>query len=364
MYIWIVFAILLAVSTAVVLLTYFKHQTKWWEFIIPFALSAIGFFISSIITENLQTGDQKYLSGYVVKAAHYEDWNELITYTESYVDANGKTQIRVKTRVDYHPEYWEAVDSNGHSERISSSLFNELVNRFNNKHFVELNRASYTNDGDKWETIYPNNDLLLEPTCIKIGYTNKLQTSNSVFTFQEIDPKEHSVYQYPPKQRLSYPPILGAAEQAEQKAFELLNAKVGKLKDIRVWVLIYQDQPQDLGFLQENYWKGGKQNDFVITVGVNTERVVKWAYIFSWSQSETLKIDTRNFLLDQEHLNLVALADWLYQNILEDYQARDFAEFNYIQVDPPWWATLLCFLLVAALNIGVTYWIIHNEHHD
>lgn len=334
---------------------------------IPFVLSGLGFWLSSMITENMQTTDYKYVSGYVVSAAYYEDWNELVTriITETYTDSQGnmRTRTRTVTEVVYHPEYYEAYDSCKQSYSISKASYHSFVKHFGNQQFVNLNRHHYSNDGDKYVTKFPGVDELLVPTCHQEGYTNKTQAANTVFDFPEVDKDIYPVYDYPKKNQLQYPPVLGNATREEQKALEILNSRLGKSNDIRVWVLLYEEESQDIGFQQENYWKGGNQNEIVITLGLS-DRKPKWVYVFGWTKSEMLKVETRNYIMNQEKLDLVSLANWLRVQIPKQYEPRDFKEFDYIQVDPPFWATLICFFIVLVFNVLVSWWIVVNEHHD
>lgn len=366
MLIWL--ALLIPVVTAVVLYHKFKHQTLWWEFLIPFLVSAFLIGVSKYCIETLQTRDTEYWGGWAVKAEYYEDWNELVTYTETYTDSKGRTQTRTKTRIDYHPPYWQVVDNNGCEISVNSATFESLCQKFGNKRFIELNRNYHTDDGDLYVTVWNQQDSALIPVTTSHSYENKVAVSDSVFNFPEVDPKTYGLFEYPEiTGYYSCKSILGSGDPSHAEAERSLtfwNAKLGATKQVRMLILVFQNQPIQAGFEQESYWKGGNKNGFVITLGVDSQNSITWCHPFSWTEIEDLKVDTREFVLSQKTLNLKAIVDWLVPQVKHRFERKHFQDFAYISVEPPAWATFLVFVLVTALNLGLSYWIINNDHQE
>lgn len=64
---------------------------------------------------------------------------------------------------------------------------------------------------------------------------------------------------------------------------------------VRVWVLLFNNLPRETGLLQEAYWVNGNKNELVICIGLNEDKIM-WSHIFSWTESQTIKIELRNFI--------------------------------------------------------------------
>jgi hypothetical protein len=111
-------------------------------------------------------------------------------------------------------------------------------------------------------------------------------------------------------------------------------------------------------------WENGNKNEFILCIGVDKEFNVEWANVFSWCEQELLKLEVRDFVLDQKKLNLEEVVGYMTTNVDRKFSRREFAEFSYLSVEPPFWGIMLTFFLTLAVDAGLAYWIIHNEHHD
>jgi len=375
---------------AIILLLFFKHKTVWWELLIPFAASVLLIFLSKAIVGHTMTTDTEYWGGYVTRAEYYERWNERVSCrhpkyrTETYTTRDSKGRTVTRTRqvqdgyhhaydVDEHPPYWKVVDSNGISVSISSARFEWLCGRFKERRFVDMRRSYHTRDGDKYEATWsaskdPNYEVL-EPVTSIHTYKNKVQVSDSVFNYPEVEnPQEYGLFDYPTRLAEGYlcPAILGnggpKAKEAEQK-FSAINALLGPSKQVRVWVLVFKGQPLQTAMEQEAYWKGGNKNEFILTIGVNKEQKVQWCHVISWTEVDTLKIEARNKVMEQDGkvLDLESVADWLHPALRRGFIRKEFADFNYLSIRPPMWTILVTYLLVILVNVGVSAWVIFNE---
>lgn len=109
---------------------------------------------------------------------------------------------------------------------------------------------------------------------------------------------------------------------------------------------------------------GGNMNEFVVTIGIDDDRNVKWCYPFSWTKSERLKVDTRQFVMGQDKLNLQSLSYYLQEQVDNQFVRLDFRQFDYLTVEPPVWAVVLTYVLVIIVNILVSWWAATNEFSD
>lgn len=369
-------ALFVPLLTAVVLLLFFKHRMAWFEYSIPFVVSVILIVASKAITESVQTRDKEFWGSNVRYAEYYEDWNEYIrkTCTESYscgTDSKGNTKYCTRTYdcsyVDYHPAYWKIKTTSNEEISISSAEYAHLTRQFGNEEFVELSRNYHSDDGDKYVTAWRGERETARPVVTEHLYENRVQASDDVFNFAEVGKEDvafYGLHNYPEVRNYQCRTILGFEDALAEKELRFINGDLGPIKQVRIWVIVFNGKSRDTGLLQESYWKGGNKNEFVVTIGIDSlSRKVQWCYPFSWTEEQRLKIDVRNFVESQGELNLLALAKFLETNIEQSFERKQFADFDYLTVEPPLLSVFITFLLTVALNLGLSWWAIKNELH-
>lgn len=382
MLVW--FALLIPIAATFIIWKRWPHEIAVWELIAPVGVCVLLIGLTQFALIQSQTKDSEYWGGIVTKAEYYERWNERVPCTHyeycetCTTDSRGNqtcTSYVCGTMhpydVDNHPPKWLVHNTNGETIRINKTKFRQLVSKFGNKSFVDLHRDYHTIDGDKYVSVWPETDETAEVMTTHHTYENRIQTSRSVFNYPKVTPeeqKQYGLYQWPSIRGFyDRPAILGRGgptmEEA-QREFQLLNGYLGRKKQLRIWVLIFQNQPRDAGHMQEAMWIGGNKNEFVITVGVDDEYHVEWAHVFSWTKKERLKIDTRYFLEEQDQLDLVALADWLRPRLNKRFVRRPFAEFDYIKVSPPTWGIILIYVLTLLASVGISWYAVANQIRD
>lgn len=383
-------AMLIPILTAGVLYYQFRHKTLWWEFLIPFVASGILIAVCKYSTELSEVTDTEYWGGWVTHAEYYEDWNERVacvhpkyvtrTRIVTRTGADGKPYTTTETYqefvgfehpydVAYHPEYWEVTDSNEISQHVNKSTFERLAQQFGNREFVDLHRFYHTDDGDKYVATWRGQDATLEPYTSTHWYENRVQATHTIIEFRDVDPKERGLYEYPDVDGYTCPSILGDGGPGTADAERLLsiaNAKLGKRKQLRMWVVLFHDQPLEAAIAQRDYWRGGNKNEFVLVIGLNGKNQVQWCYPFSWTEVEGLKVDARNFIIGQKgkELDMVSTVKWLIDACDERFERKEFADFAYLTVDPPTWGYVITFILTILLNVGLSWFIIINEYEE
>jgi hypothetical protein len=363
--------------TGAVLYYKFHKKIHLWELVALVGIPVLLIIGSKSLVESLQTMDTEYWGGWTTKAEYYEDWNERVPCahpeyrTESYTDSKGRTQTRQvyvgqqhAYDVSYHPEHWDLHTSNGERLSISRDRFEFLCNRFGSRKFVDLGRSYHTNDGDKYVTTWAGTDETFDTVVTKHSYENRVAVSDSVFNYPEVEEstkKDYGLYNYPPLIDYKQRAVLGPGGGQADQRFRYWNAKLGRLKQVKMFVCVYQGQPKQAALEQEALWKGGNKNEFIICVGIDKERKVKWSYVFSWSESDGLKVRARDYLMGQEKLDLTAYVDWLAPEVQKDFVRKRFADFAYLTVEPPGWAVFLVYLLTLLACGGLGAFVVLNE---
>lgn len=378
----------MAIPVVVALFLYFFYQRKtlWWEFLIPFGASIVLIAGFKYSIEAGQVKDKEFWGGTVQVAEYYEDWDEEVpctheipcSHTKYCKDNKGREYAcgtkhsndgyRHKYDVDYHPPYWNAHDSNGITIGINSGVFERLCGQFGNKTFVDLHRNYHSNDGDKYVTKWNGEKERFEPVTTVHTYENRVQASGSIFNFCDVNPKTYGLFEYPDVNGYYTQPLIlgsGGPTQAEaEKRLQWWNATLGPKRQVRIFILVFQNQPLQAGFDQENYWKGGNKNEFIVTMGVDGQNRVQWSHAISWTEAEELKIETRDWVSSMGTLDLTKLVDWLGPEVEKKWKRKHFRDFSYLSVEPPLWAVLLAYFVTLAANLGVSYWAVRNQYSE
>lgn len=378
MIIWI--AVVLPLVTTGVLFVIFNHKVTWWELgiqiVVPFLLT-LG---AKSCAESSQTQATEYWGSYVASAAYCEPWNEKVScrhdipcaHPEYSKDSDGRRyQSGYKHfndgyyhafDVDEHGPDWTLYTSAGGSINVSEGTFANLCTQFGNKVFVNLNRHYYTRNGNKYSTEWKGEWEKLEPLTTIHTYENRVQATHNVFNFAKVDPKDFGLYEHPGISSYRQQCVLGDAgpDHLGAKKIEYLNAVLGSSRQVRLYVLIFKNQSIQAGLDQEAYWKAGNKNEFTTCIGVDDEYNVQWCHVFSWTEVDILKIEARSFITDQKTLDVMAYANWLAKEIPEKWQRKNFKDFSYITVDPPFSAVVWTFVITLLVSLGMGVFAVLN----
>ena len=383
MIIWLLLIIPIIIIAFLILK--YHHKVTWWEYIIQFGVAMLLIVIMKLIGEHSLMKDIEYWGDLIQRVEYYEyyeiwDHETCTRQVPCGTDEDGNTKYRTETydcsHLDRYPAHWEAITVSGWKFSISKEKYLELMERFEaNATFQDMHRERECGFGDR---VIKDGNMYYgtwgrEPeksyAVSKINtYKNKVQNSNSVFNYQKISEKEVQEYQlfdYPKVQNRRIPTILGGEGidsllQAEDK-FHFLNGDLGPRKQLHTWILLFKNKPLNIAHLQEAYWKGGNKNEFVVCIGIDDSLNVQWCHPFSWTEVQELKINTRNFVIDQKNLSLVQLSDYLYLELNEKWVRKEFKDFDYLTIEPPTWALITAFILQILFNIGFSIWSVRNE---
>ncbi len=381
--------------TALVLRYRWAKHVVWWEYLCQFAIAALLVFIMKVVIGTAQTTDTEYWGDLVQTVHEKEPWNEWVSQQcECCCDKEGKncTKYDCSYQDDHSPNWWVTTVM-GTTYGIDEAMYEKILQKFGGQRQVigsvrnhsansyascrsdskfrgkRVGQVSHTY-ATSWNQTYETHHFVAS----QHRYKNKVQASSSIFNYPEVtkeDIDHYGLYNYPAvNDNHDLPTILAPAsispmqiEQAEKK-LKWLNGKLGPRgnnRQVRVWILIYDKKPSTVAQLQEAYWKNGNKNELVVTIGLKEGNVVDWCHVFTWSEVMTIPIDVRNFVLDQDTLNLSSLADNLYEVVEKDWHRKAFAEFSYLTVEPPMWSIIVALVLQLLVNIGWAFFSIRNE---
>ena len=342
---WI-FLVLPIVAMVIAKIVYTK-EVHWIEAIITVIVIAILIAAFKSIGTSFITKDTEYINNYIQRVEYYEPWDEYISRTCTRqvacgTDSNGNTQYCSESYdcsyVEYHSAKWYMVDNQNISHYIKRNKYIELVNKFSTgQKFVDMHRDYHSYDGDMYYSKYNGEVDKIETITRKHSYENRILGSKSVFNYQEIDTSDirrYGLYDYPKIINYKQDNILGNDDKSAEVKLDHLNAKLGKKKQVTVFVLIYDADKYSQTSIdkQEALWKGGNKNEFIVCIGLSGDSV-KWSRVISWNENIILNIEVRDFILDKEVLDLNSLIDYMYIKIDSEFKRKSFSDFDYIKVE-------------------------------
>ncbi len=371
-------ALLIPLITSFILQYFFNRLIVWWELFIPMLFSIIFVFYSkSSIETNLVTSNE-FWGSFIDQLEYYEPWNEYITETctrSCCCDADNNncgTESYDCSYTKSHPPVYQILTTSKEVIPITKIQFDKLRSQIGNVKFEELNRDFHTMDGDliyyKW---HKDSSLAIPVTTIH-KYENRVKVaSQSVFNYGKVtntEKEKYSLKDYPKiYDTFKMDAVLGDSSSDSNLAnleFQYLNGLLGPTKQVRFFVLIFKNQPIDASLYQEKYWSGGNKNEFVINIGIDENRNVKWSKVFSWSKSEILKTNVQNFINNQEIFNLQKVAKYVETEAEKHFVRRSFKEFDYLTVEPPLLSILLTYILTICINFFISLWLLRNNYYD
>ena len=315
----------------------------------PIILGLIIIPLMSAGFKEYACSDTEYLSYYITKIRHYDEWDEWIHKTctrKVYkgTDENGHSIYEEEeydcSYREFHPERWSKFNNNGQEIYTTEEDFNRIKYIWGTKSiFVDMHRHYYRIDGDAQDYNWCGEWFHIETATYNHHYTNKIKGSGSVFNDRKIseeEAKELGLFNYPEPNRYEIDPnpILGIEHVSGRhiKKFQYLNAYYGLTKQIHIFVLVF---PKEVGAQiiedQKAYWGGGNKNEFIICLGLDKPAGrINWAGCFSWQDDTEMDVRCKNFLLDMKIIDLSKLADWIEQN-LDMWKRKEFKDFDYIE---------------------------------
>lgn len=368
-------AFLIPLAATIFLLIKFPHKTAWWEYLLNFGVPAVLIVLAKVISTTSQTATPEVWNNYVVSATYYEYWNEWITKTcyntcyDECEDANGGTYSCNPhdcnpydcSYQENHPPYWEAMDNQGHTFRITQKDFLELCMLWKNKKFIDMDRDYHTVDGDAYSTV---SDSFFDHTVARTtqhSYENRVKCSRSVFNFAKVDSgdiADFGLFKYPLISEFNYNPILGWDNPQASMRLQRYNARIGSFRQVHMMILIFKDKPVQAAILQEGLWKGGNKNEFILCVGVRNN-AISWAKVISWTEADELKIGVEKTVSNMP-FDLIKISDYMAGEVQKKFVRKQFKDFSYITVEPTDKAILITFILTLVCSIGLGIFVVKN----
>lgn len=350
----------------------FCTTQNWLRVIIVTVLGFASMGIIIGIDYAAKTRATEVRSGYIEDWSHDEEWDEWIPpSTTCTTDSKGKQSCTTT------PGYWVHHDAENHIKTTDDGWI----------------YVSRTPDGRRMDDSFPNHKSELEkmfpyktPTASTHAYTNKVQASYSIYKHPEIDlnkfpdlpkyPSEVQNYFYVDRIVGKVPNKMEALKVLAQKNTELNKMvpdpeKPGKKRSWKQVNLIFVnvgDKPEDYGFALQDAWQGGNKNDFVVAFSMKKDGTLNWVYPFSWSEVEILKIEIRDFMMEQKEIkDFVPIVEKVSEMVADKFERKQFEDFNYLHIEPSNGALITIWvmnILIGAIGVWFSVAYRHESYNN
>jgi len=369
--------VLVPVLAAIAAWLFFDKKMLWWEPAITILVTIVIIFVCVKASEISQTSDTEWLGYYVAETRYYEPWDEEVTYTvtvddgDTY-DSKGNVQhhshTETRTRIDEHGPEWTYILNSGGQVWVDKEDYERWASLWKHSEFVDMHRCYYSKNGNMYRSPFDNITEHLAPYTVEETYENRVKASGSVFKHRKLDdPKNLGLHDYPSIVEHDLRAVLGNCSRSSDadSILRRANAMLGMHKQVRMFLLLYRDLPQQTALDQETYWQGGNKNEFVLCVGLDKQDTVQWAKAFSWTEREDLKIRVAQRAMSQKKFDAVDVANFMTREVSLCFERKHFKDFSYLTVEIGWTAVVVTFVLVLLFNIGYTVYIgIRDDFKD
>jgi len=354
----------------------------WKEFGIQVVatLAYVAVIYSLLFSVTTDIWDTNYFNGKVASSTYYEEWDEEVTYTETYscgTSKNPRTCTRIKTRIDHHPAYYQIKTNLGETIPISRGDYLKAKREFGTK-FVNISRSNQVSfgDGDKYVS-RPNKTI---PTAVGHTYENLVAVAKDNVIHTKV-PKEE-IQQLLKVGVLREYPRLYEGKYGETKLnriidttgriknpneqLDILNhiaTKVGITKQANPILYVVDSEKYDRSFKDalSQFWKMGKKNDITLVVGVDKKGIIQWSDVICFTNNTDFIIDMQNTFKDVPINNSAVLMNMQY-HINKSYIRKPMKEFEYLKenITLEWYWQLLIFIGNVILSGFITWKFLTN----
>lgn len=354
---------------------YFNREVNWQEAAIGVGAALIVATTFQVIESadafvpsSIETRSDDVTYAYY-RPAWREQYQEAIYRTETYscgTAKNPQTCTRqvfshYETRRRWHPDRWWVETDLGQFD-IDEARFNDIVQMHGDiKATPGRRRTGETSskmiEGDPNDYLSVNITGYVYPVTDNTKFENRLlKAKGSLYNFEPVpeDRMEGLFPEWPENaNRFDTDRLLGMANQLwDQRSWDQMNAVLGPEMRVNLIAIGFPaGTTQETGTLQERLWRGGKKNDLVLTFGGDPQEP-DWAYVFGWTERQTVKRLLENRLMDNE-----ATIDEIMALVRSEYELCEFEEkFAHVEIETPWWYYLIFFVVMFGSQ-GVAHFV-------
>ena len=360
---------------------FYRKNYVWWEYLLQLVIP-IGIVMAMYhITTHARVMDTEYWGNTIVTVTHqerYERWDPCkSTYScNCRTDSNGNETCDTCCDpgcVSYGP-YYHAINENGLEIMLSEADYRKIANKFKNEKNTGKQKGDSCKKGYLYEAKWDGEYNTYQIHVTKHRYENKVR-HNKIFVPESVTKKEKSqTYPYPSISGVDQVHIIGEwhddydKSQAEHR-LDFHNGMYGprprdRSGQIKVFILLFKDQPKSVARLQKGLWQRGNKNEYTLMLGWDSKtQKISWYDDMTFEMSGKCSNRIKKYVYDNPDLKLEVLASEMSNILAEHWLRREFTPLNaLIKLDPPKWLWVVGILLGIVLGILGLFIFTSNEY--
>lgn len=155
---------------------------------------------------------------------------------------------------------------------------------------------------------------------------------------------------------------------AWNKDLDEMNADLGSRKQVNIVLVVVANQPREWFHALEKKWLGGKKNDVIVVVAVDSTLSISWVESMAWTENEMVRIRLRDDLLAAKTLDRTTTTKIIQDDVDHFFVRKPMAEFSYLKASitptATQWAVAMLIGFLAAIITGwvmVTHDVFNEE---
>jgi hypothetical protein len=78
--------------------------------------------------------------------------------------------------------------------------------------------------------------------------------------------------------------------------------------------------------------------NLLFVFGINDDNDIIWSDVITWGENQLLQIEIKEYIKDNKKLKIDnEFSSFLYNKINSDWKRKEFKDFEYISIEPPFW---------------------------
>lgn len=107
-------------------------------------------------------------------------------------------------------------------------------------------------------------------------------------------------------------------------------------------------------------WLGGKKNDVIVVIGAKNFPAPDWVRVISWTDNELFKVHLRQGIEELSELTPETFMPVLTKHVMAEFQRKNWADFDYLKPEPPFWVLCLLFFGSLVVSMGCAIYLSRN----
>lgn len=150
-------------------------------------------------------------------------------------------------------------------------------------------------------------------------------------------------------------------KQEWNEKLQSLLSKLGPQYQVNV-VYVLTNESESFNDLIEYAWNGGKKNDVVVVIHMDTNNTINSVYIMSWTTNQLFKVELRDTIMAMKEFDFDSVIKITESQIKKNWQRMHMKDFSYLSadIDISWVMIATSIVIGIIAYFGMLYYV--NVH--